>query len=250
MRRLAALLTMLLLCAAVCLPLAQKTAVSAQTVQTDAAPFVPAYDVPLQERVATRLAHPNLDVLLIVAGLLLLYLEFNIPGAVVPGALGVLAMLLGIYGLSRFPLQPSAIVLVLVAFVLIGLELKLASHGSLAFLGTLALVFGLDTLIPPAGGAQVDASVAWGAGIGFGVISFWLGWIALRARRNKTLLGPQAMLGKLAVARTALAPTGQVEIRGELWQAALRDGSLSLPAGAAVLIREIDGLTLVVEPTP
>jgi len=94
---------------------------------------------------------------------------------------------------------------------------------------------------------QVHTGTALGAGIGFGTISFGLAWIALRARRGKVLTGPQAMLGALAVARTPLAPDGQVAIRGELWQAALR-GPTSLPAGASVIVRSVEGLTLIVEP--
>jgi membrane-bound serine protease (ClpP class) len=93
---------------------------------------------------------------------------------------------------------------------------------------------------------RVHLGVALGAGIGFGLISFGLAFIALRARRNKVLLGPQAMIGGTAIARTPLSPTGQVEIRGELWQASLR-GRPSLPAGAAVLVRDVEDLTLIVE---
>ncbi len=202
----------------------------------------------LHQGVAPLLVNPNIDVLLIVVGALLLYLEFNIPGTVVAGAAGVLAMVLGLYGLSMLPVQPMGAALVLVALMLILLELKLASHGVLALAGTVALVLGLLRLIDPTpSGLRVHPATAIGAGIGFGIISFWLGLIALRARRNKTLLGPQAMLGKLAVARTPLAPAGQVEIRGELWQATLRSPSQTIPAGGTVLIREIDGLTLIVE---
>ena len=83
-----------------------------------------------------------------------------------------------------------------------------------------------------------------------GAISFGLAWIALRARRNKILTGPQAMVGGVAVVRTPLAPVGQVEIRGELWQARLLDStSSSFPApGDSVHVRAVEGLVLLVEP--
>jgi membrane-bound serine protease (ClpP class) len=86
-----------------------------------------------------------------------------------------------------------------------------------------------------------------GAGLGFGAISFGLAWIALRARRSKVLTGPQAMIGATAIARTPLNPTGQVEIRGELWQASLR-GQIPLAIGSPVYVRGIEGLVLIVEP--
>jgi membrane-bound serine protease (ClpP class) len=130
------------------------------------------------------------------------------------------------------------------------LETKFASHGILALAGTISLVFGLATLVNgPIPELQVHLATALGAGIGFGSISFGLAWLALRARRSKVLTGPQAMLGAIAIAQTPLAPNGQVEIRGELWRASLR-GHASLPAGASVRVRSVDGLTLIVEPAP
>jgi membrane-bound serine protease (ClpP class) len=201
-----------------------------------------------RERLLTRLTDPNLAVLLLVLGGLLIYLEFNVPGTIVPGSLGTLLVLLSLFGLNLLPIRHTAILLLIAAVVLMVLETKFASHGMLALAGTISLVFGLATLVNgPIPEMQVHTGTALGAGIGFGAISFGLAWIALRARRGKVLTGPQAMLGAIAIAQTALSPNGQVEIRGELWQASLR-GKASLPAGASVLVRSIEGLTLIVEP--
>lgn len=202
----------------------------------------------LRERLLTRLTDPNLAVLLLVLGGLLIYLEFNVPGTIVPGSLGTLLVLLSLFGLNLLPIRHTAILLLIAAVVLMVLETKFASHGMLALAGTISLVFGLATLVNgPIPEMQVHTGTALGAGIGFGTISFGLAWIALRARRGKVLTGPQAMLGAIAVAQTSLSPTGQVQIRGELWQASLR-GRASLPAGASVLVRSVEGLTLIVEP--
>ncbi len=213
-------------------------------------PFVPS----TRERLLSALTSPDLAVLFMVLGGLLIYLEFNVPGTIVPGALGTLLLLLGVFSLNLLPVRHTAVALLLAAFVLILLETKFASHGILALTGTLALVFGLATLVDgPIGELRVHLSMAIGAGVGFGVVSFTLAWIALRARRNKVLLGPQAMIGGTAVARTPLDPTGQIEIRGELWQATL-DVSISfqsastLPTGSPVRVRAVDGLLLIVEP--
>ncbi|MEO6817414.1 MAG: nodulation protein NfeD [Edaphobacter sp.] len=202
----------------------------------------------MRERLLTRLTDPNLAVLLLVLGGLLIYLEFNVPGTIVPGSLGTLLVLLSLFGLNLLPVRHTAILLLIAAVVLMVLETKFASHGILALAGTMSLVFGLATLIDaPIPEMQVHTGTALGAGIGFGAISFGLAWIALRARRGKVLTGPQAMLGAIAVTQTPLSPSGQVEIRGELWQASLRGGA-SLPAGASVRVRSVEGLTLVVEP--
>ena len=202
----------------------------------------------LRERLLSRLTDPNLAVLLLVLGGLLIYLEFNVPGTIVPGSLGTLLILLSLFGLDLLPIRHTAVLLLIAAVVLMVLETKFASHGMLAFAGTISLVFGLATLVnAPIAEMQVRTGTAVGAGIGFGAISFGLAWIALRARRGKVLTGPQAMLGAVAIAQTPLSPNGQVEIRGELWQASLR-GRISLPAGASVLVRSVEGLTLIVEP--
>jgi membrane-bound serine protease (ClpP class) len=128
------------------------------------------------------------------------------------------------------------------------LEVKFASHGALALAGILCLIFGLATLVDaPIPELRVHYATAIGAGLGFGSISFGLAWIALRAHRSKVLTGAPAMIGATAIAATPLRPSGQVEICGEIWQARL-SGPSSLPAGARVIVRSIDGLTLLVEP--
>jgi len=204
-----------------------------------------------RERLLTRLTSPDLDVLLLLCGGLLIYLEFNVPGTIVPGALGTLMILLAIFGLNLLPIQHTAVLLLFAALALMVLEAKFASHGVLGLTGVLCLVFGLATLVDgPTPEMRVHFGVAAGAGTGFGVITFALTWIALRARRAKRLTGPQAMLGQPAIAMTPLAPaaTGQVEVRGEIWQAALAPGSAPVPAGAQLIVRAVDGLTLTVAP--
>ena len=202
----------------------------------------------LRERLLTRLTNPNLAVLLLVLGGLLIYLEFNVPGTIVPGSLGTLLILVSLFGLNLLPIRHTAVALLLAALVMMVLETKFASHGMLALAGTISLVFGLATLVDgPIPELRVHLGTALGAGIGFGVISFLLAWLALKAHRNKTLMGPEAMVGATAIASTPLSPTGQVAIRGELWQASLR-GHASLPKGAPVVVREVDGFVLIVEP--
>lgn len=203
----------------------------------------------LRERLLTRLTSPDLDVLLLMAGALLIYLEFNVPGTIVPGALGTVMVLLAIFGLNLLPIQHTSVLLLFAALALIVLEAKFASHGVLGTAGVVCLVFGLATLVNgPTPELRVHYAVAIGAGVGFGVITLGLAWIAVRARRSKRLTGADAMLGQVAVAMTSLAPTGQVEVRGEIWKARLVEGSDPVQAGAEVRVRAVDGLTLTVAP--
>jgi membrane-bound serine protease (ClpP class) len=204
----------------------------------------------LRERLLSKLTNPDIAVLLLILGGLLIYLEFNVPGTVVPGSIGTLFVLLSLFGLNLLPIRHTAIVLLLAAFVLMLLEAKYGGHGVLALSGIIALIFGLATLVDgPIPELRVHPATAIGAGLGFGAISFGLAWIALKARRGKILTGPQAMIGAKAIARTPLNPTGQVEIRGELWQASLH-APTPLSAGSPVRVRKVEGLTLIVEPEP
>jgi membrane-bound serine protease (ClpP class) len=127
----------------------------------------------LRERLLSKLTNPDVAVVLIVLGGLLIYLEFNVPGTIVPGALGTLFILLGFFGLNLLPVRHTAILLLVAAFALILLEAKFASHGVLALAGICSLVFGLATLVNgPIPELNVHLSVALAAGVGFGVISF------------------------------------------------------------------------------
>jgi membrane-bound serine protease (ClpP class) len=212
-----------------------------------------------RERLLTRLTSPDLDVLLLMCGGLLIYLEFNVPGTIVPGALGTLMVLLAIFGLNLLPVQHTAVLLLFAALVLMVLEAKFASHGVLGIAGVLCLVFGLATLVNgPTPDMRVHFGVAAGAGVGFGAITFGLAWIAFKARQAKRLTGPQAMLGHPAIAMTPLAPQGQVlpgypaigqvEVRGEIWKATLPPNTPPVPAGTQLTVHAIDGLTLTVAP--
>jgi len=204
----------------------------------------------LRERLLGRLANPDLAVLFLVLGGLLIYLEFNVPGTIVPGSIGTLLVLLAFFGLNLLPVRHTAIAVIFAAFVLIILEAKFASHGVLGLAGIISLVFGLATLVDaPIPELRVHAATALAAGLGFGIITFGLAWIAVRARRAKVLIGPQAMVGATAVIRSPLSPTGQVEIRGELWQARFVTAT-TLPVGSKVRVRAVEGLTLLVDHAP
>lgn len=207
-----------------------------------------------RERFLTRLTDPDLAIFLLLIGIFLLYLEFNVPGTIIPGALGALCILLALFGLNLLPLRGTSVALLVIGLALLLAEFKIPSHGVVASAGIVALIFGLATLVDaPIRELRVHPSTAIATGLAFGVITFYLGSIALRARRNKTLLGPHALVGLLAIVRSplsaiGLAPIGQVEINGELWEATLPVGSASEPIGTRVRVREAHGLQLLVGP--
>ncbi len=209
-----------------------------------------------REHILGALTDPNIAVLILVAGVLLIYLEFNVPGTIIPGAIGTLLVVTALFALNLLPLRYTAIMLLIAALALLLLEIKAPSHGILATAGVACLVTGLLTLVAgPIPELQVRLATALGVGTGFGLITLFLVRIALHARRNKVLTGPAAMVGAVAVAQEPLGAStthgqlarGQVLVRGELWFA---EAPGPVPAGAHLKVLGVRGLTLLVEPVP
>lgn len=196
----------------------------------------------VRERLLTRLVDPNLAILLLAAGVLLIYLEFNVPGTIVPGSVGVLLVLLALFALNLLPLRYASVALLLVAMLLIVLEAKYGGHGALAFTGIVALIFGLLTLVDaPVQELRVHIGTAAAVGIAFGGITLFLAIIAMRSRRLKVRTGLDALVDQIAKTLTPLSPTGQVLIDGAIWEA-LSD--VNVTEGSPVRVTGHDGLTL------
>jgi membrane-bound serine protease (ClpP class) len=174
----------------------------------------------LREQMLGWLVNPNIAMLLLVGGALLIYLEFNAPGTIVPGALGTLMVLLAIFGLNLLPIRYTAVLLLVAALVLLLLEAKFGGHGVLAAAGIVCLTFGTLTLVAaPVPELGISLPVAIGVSTGFGLITVYLVRLAVRARRMKTRLGVDALIGRRATAMEPLTPEGHVLVEGEIWQA-------------------------------
>ncbi len=202
----------------------------------------------LREKILDRLTDPNLAVLVLVIGGLLIYVEFNTPGTIIPGTLGTILVLLAIFSLNLLPVRYTSVMLLAAAFVLLILEAHFATHGILAAAGILALVIGALTLVDaPIPELRVHLATALGTGLAFGLITVFLLRLALKARRNKSRMGADAMIGQIAVVMQPLAPSGQVMVNGELWQA---ESATPAAAGEQVRVRGLRDLTLLVERVP
>jgi membrane-bound serine protease (ClpP class) len=174
----------------------------------------------MREQLLGWLVDPNIALLMLVGGALLIYLEFNTPGTIVPGALGTLMVLLAIFGLNLLPIRFTAVLLLAAALVLLLLEAKFGGHGVLAIAGIVCLMFGTLTLVAaPVPEMGISPAVALGVSAGFGVITVFLVRLAVRARRMKSRLGVDAMVGSRATAMEPLTPEGHVLVEGEIWRA-------------------------------
>ncbi|MGA8161574.1 MAG: nodulation protein NfeD [Acidobacteriaceae bacterium] len=202
----------------------------------------------IREEIMDRLMDPNLAVLILLSGALLIYLEFNTPGTIIPGALGTLLVLLALFSLNLLPVRYTSLALIAGALVLMVLEAKFPSHGVLALTGTVALILGTLTLVAgPIPEMRVQLATAIATGVAFGGITTFLIRIAWRARRNKVLTGPEALVGAVGVAQEELKPQGQILVHGELWEAV---AELPVSRGENVRVRGVEGLKLLVEKVP
>jgi membrane-bound serine protease (ClpP class) len=159
---------------------------------------------------------------------------------------GLIFVILAVFAFNLLPTRFAAVALIVAAFVLFALEAKLAAHGVLAVGGAASMIMGALLLVDaPIPEMRVHLVTALAVTIPIAVITVFLLSIALRARRGKVVTGSQGLLGVIAIARTPLAPEGKVFVHGELWNAI---ASAEVAAGQEVRIRQVEGLTLRVDP--
>ena len=201
----------------------------------------------LRDQLLGWLINPNIALLFLVGGALLIYLEFNSPGTIVPGALGTLMVLLAVFALNLLPIHYTAVLLLVAALTLMLLEAKFGGHGVLAIAGIVCLTFGTLTLVAaPVPEMAISPFVAIGVSAGFGGITVFLVRLAVRARRRKTRLGADALVGSNATAMEPLAPEGHVLVEGEIWRAV---ASEPMAAGSHLRVVGHDQFLLRVAPS-
>ena len=204
------------------------------------------YRMTLKQRILTYIMDPNIAFILLAIGALALYAEFNHPGAVIPGTVGVVFILLAAFALNLLPVRFAALVLIFGSFALFALEAKFASHGVLTIGGIALLVIGGLLLVDgPIPEMRVRLVTALAVSIPLGIITAFLMSIAVRARRNKIVTGKQGLVGEIGIAETPLAPSGKVFVHGEIWDAV---STANIAAGERVVVSQVDGLTLRVDP--
>lgn len=200
------------------------------------------------ERFLHTVSDPNVAFILLNVGVLGLIYELANPGAILPGVVGVIALLFGLYALGTLPVNFAGLALIAFAFALLLAEVKVQSHGILTVGGVVSLVLGGLMLF------NVDAPyarISWPVlltvtGCTGGFFAFAI-QAAIRAQRQRVTTGREGLIGAIGLVRTPLAPEGQILVHGERWSAHSEMGE-ALPVGQQVRVCQIDGLRLVVRP--
>lgn len=198
------------------------------------------------ERFLSVISDPNIAFLLLSLGALALIFEFVVPGHIVPGVFGAIALLLAFFALGTLPVNWAGVALIGLAFVLFAAEAYVAGFGVLGVGGIIALILGgliLTSTNNPE--FQVNRWLLIGTSVVMG--SFFLSAVGalLRTRRMPAYTGSQALIGRMAVARTALDPQGFVFLEGARWLATAEDGPVG--EGERVQVTEVRGLRLTVK---
>ena len=200
-----------------------------------------------RQRFLSAIAHPQVAYLLMTLGVLGLTVELWNPGAILPGVVGGLSLLLAFFAFQIVPIDATGLLLIVFGLALLILELKVPSFGVLGIGGVVALVIGSIMATRAVPGVRIPLATIVPAAVLLAAAVLGLGRLALKAQRHPPQTGVETMIGASARTRTPVAADapGQVDAHGEIWRAISRE---PIPPGAAVRVVAIDGLTLLVEP--
>ncbi len=200
----------------------------------------------LRTRILKHIADPNIAYILMIIGLAGLYFELAHPGAVLPGVVGALSILLAFYAFQTLPVNFIGLLLLVLAFILFILEIYVTSFGLLSVGGVISLLLG-SLMLYQKGEAGMD--IAWSVLIpAVFIISLFfivVAGLVVKSQMRRSVSGDAGMLGEQGVAYTDLKPEGQIFIHGEYWQAVSEE---PVAAGDKVEVVRVVGLKLFVRP--
>ena len=194
------------------------------------------------------LSDPNIAYIFFMLGLYGLLFELYNPGAILPGVVGVIALILAFYSLHTLPVNYAGLALIIFGIVLFILELKIVSHGLLGAGGVVALLLGSIMLINPESSLEF-ISISWSVILTSVLVTalffFFAIGMGIKAQRAKPVTGVEGIIGETGEALTDLAPEGQVRVHGEIWNATSIGGTIT--RGTRVSVKQIHGIRLTVD---
>jgi len=198
------------------------------------------------DKLLSVIAHPNIAYLLMLLGLVGIYFELSHPGAILPGVLGGVALLLALFALSVLPVNYVGVLLILLGISFFVLEVKVVSYGLLTVAGLVSFIFGSLMLIrSPFPALRVGLAVVLPTALAVAFVVIFLLARVLRSYRRQPLTGAKGLVGEFGKAAVALEPSGKVFVHGEYWEAISR---APIPKGARVRVVKVVDLLLEVEP--
>lgn len=205
-------------------------------------------EMTLSQKLLSILSDPNLAYILLIFGIYGIFFELYSPGAIFPGVVGGICLILAFYSMHTLPVNYAGLALIIFAVILFVLEIKVVSHGILTIGGIISLFLGSVMLIDKDSFLEamnismelIILIVALSAAFFLFAISF-----GIRAHRKKVSTGNEGIVGETGKAITKLSPSGEVQVHGEIWSAVSPGGDID--KGAQVTIEGIENLTLQVK---
>jgi len=196
-------------------------------------------DVPMtsRQKFLLTISNPNLAYILLMLGLLGLYFELSNPGAILPGVLGGISLLLAIFSFQILPINYVGLLLILLAVGLFILEIKVQSYGILSIGGIIAMLIGSIMLIDaPIPELRPSLKFIIPVALGISLIFIFLIYITVRAHIKRVFTGKEGLVGEIGTASTPLKPEGKVFVSGEIWNA---ESNEDIPKGSKVEVVEV-----------
>jgi membrane-bound serine protease (ClpP class) len=192
------------------------------------------------------LSDPNIAFILMTLGTIGLLAELYNPGAILPGIVGAISLILAFYSLQTLPINYAGVLLIILGVVLFILEIKVVSYGLLSLGGIASMVLGALMLVKTdVPFLKVSLSVIIPTVVTFGGLLLAVTWLAVQSQWRRPVTGVESMVGTIAHAKTDLAPRGKVFVQGEIWDAVSDE---PIREGEEAEVKAIQGLTLTVRP--
>ena len=204
------------------------------------------YPMGLRLELLKALSDPNIAYLLMTIGTIGMLAELYNPGAILPGIVGAISLILAFYSLQSLPVNYAGVLLFILGIVFFVLEATVTSYGLLAIGGVVSMTLGSLMLIKSdAEFFQISWTVIVPVIMTTAAVSLFIVGMGVRALRRSPQTGTEGMVGAVGVAKTALCPDGKLAIHGELWDAV---SDTPVEQGASAKVLRVEGLTLFVTP--
>ena len=198
-----------------------------------------------RQGILSAISDPNISYLLLLIGLAGLYFELSTPGAILPGVIGGISLLLAFFGLSTLPVSYTGILLIIFGVILFIAEIKVMSHGMLTVGGIISLVMGSLLLFDtPEPALRLSLQVLIPAVVVVSLFFIVIIMLAVKAQMRKHFTGAEAMIDLEAEVTSDIEREGDVFVKGEYWKAVSDE---PIKKGAKVRIIKVNGMKLVVE---
>lgn len=233
------------------------TAIDGKTVETEAGTIrletkgvrIRTIGMDPSERFLDLLSDPNIGLILMTIAIYGIIFELSNPGAILPGVIGAIALVLALASFAILQVNVAGLALIALSVVFFIADIKVPGHGVLTIGGILAFLLGALLLTErQAPFLRVSLQLAVFIALLTGAFFLYAVGAGLRAQRRRARMGSESLVGSEGVARTVLAPEGMVYVAGEMWTARAEDGSIA--EGERVRVTGVEGLRLRVRPAP